>query len=433
MIISLAASPADFKQFEWMYNAGKSFKLRLDDTPVTVEADDLVGFRKATRGPTAGAYQVVLAKYPQKIYRSIKQEQVDKFIKQFKEYKGIPEAPKKEGARHQYMRKNQLENDRQESQYYVSPSKPREVHSYDRDDYQWRKVMHNITVTTKHYGTSRSTLKTGDVVGLRYLRKSHGGYVIMPNGERVLIAHELYEQITNNTDIEPRAQQQTGIVEFAELAKELPKRPRAIKIPRKPRDVPLPRQTKTGESESAKHVVRNKPLVTTFDYKDIDEDFAFEPEDEENLLNPPIEQEDFPEESGGNTVNKGEEPGITPLEDEDFEEEEDPEMDFHKDQETDEDGEPVDDETAVLAQEGQVLVARDNAEWVIVSIEEHGMSDTLVLYNEDTKSLRHYKVHAGEDLRQLKSVSVGRLMHGSELDKVLEKAADLEMTAGKRL
>lgn len=432
MIISLAASPADFKQFEWMYNAGKSFKLRLDDTPVTVEADDLVGFRKATRGPTAGAYQVVLAKYPQKIYRSIKQDQVDKFIKQFKEYKGIPEAPKKEGARHQYMRKNQLENDRQESQFYVSPSKPREVHSYDRDDYQWRKVMHPVNVATKHHGTTRATIRPGDIVGMRYLRKSHGGYVIMPNGERVLISHELYEEITNNTDIEPRAQQQTGLVEFAELAKSLPIRSRAIKIPRKPRDV-MTRVSRTGVTETAKHVARNKPLTTTFDYKDIDEDFAFEPEDEENLLNPPEEQEDFPDEGASNTVNKGEEPGITSLDDEDFEEEDDPEMDFHKDQETDEDGEPIEDDTEVIAQEGQVLIARDNAEWVIVSQEEHNMSETLVLFNEESKALRHYKVPLGEDLRNLKSVTVGRVITGPELDKILEKAADLEMTAGKRL
>lgn len=429
MIISLAAAPADFSQFEWMYNAGKSFKLRLDDTPVTVDADDLVGFRKATRGPTAGAYQVVLAKYPQKIYRSIKQDQIDKFIKQFKEYKGVPEAPKKTGARHQYMRKNQLENDRQESQFYVSPSKPREVHSYDRDDYQWRKVMHNTTVTTKHYGTTRAALKTGDEVGLRYLRKSHGGYVIMPNGERVLIAHELYEEITNNTDILPRAQQQTGIVEFTELAKLIPKRPRAIKIPRKPRDE-MPRPTRTGQAETDKHAARNKPLTTHFDYKDIDEDFDFEPEEEEDLLNPPVEQEDFPED---NTVNNGEEPSITALEDEDFEEEDDPEMDFHKDQETDENGEPIDDDSAVTAQEGQVLITRDNSEWVVISVEEQGMSDTLVLYNEDSKALRHYKVHAGEDLRNLKSVSVGRLIEGPALDKILEKAADLDMTAGKRI
>lgn len=432
MNISLAASPADFKQFEWMYNAGKSFKLRLDDTPVTVEADDLVGFRKATRGPTAGAYQVVLAKYPQKIYRSIKQEQIDKFIKQFKEYKGVPEAPKKEGARHQYMRKNQLENDRQESQFYVSPKKPREVHEYDRDDYQWRKAMRPVNVATKHYGTTRATIRPGDIVGMRYLRKSHGGYVIMPNGERVLIAHELYEEITNNTDILPRAQQQTGLVEFAELAKSLPIRPRAIKIPRKPRDIE-PRQTRTGVVESGKHAARNKPLSTTFEYKDIDEDFDFEPEEEEDLLNPPLDQEDFPEEGGGNTVNISEEPGITALDDEDFEEEEDPEMDFHKDQETDEDGEPLNDDSETLAQEGQVLIARDKAEWVIVSIEEQNMSQTLALYNEDSKSLRHYKVPLGEDLRNLKSVTVGRILEGDELDKVMEKAADLDMTAGKRL
>ena len=430
MIITIAASPADFKQFEWMYNAGKAFKLQLDDTPVTVEPDDLMGFRKATRGPTAGAYQVVLAKYPQKIYRSIKQQQIDKFIKQFKDYTGIPEAPKKTGARHSYMRKNQLENDRQESQFWVSPKKPRETDSYDRDDYQWRKVMHVTNVTTKHYGTTRSSLRDGDVVGLRYLRKSHGGYVIMPNGERVLISHDVYEQITNNTDIMPRAQQLTGIVDFNELEKTLPKRAaRRIKIPRLPKPHEE-RPSTTGDAESAKHAQRNKQLTTTFDYKDIDEEFDFEPEEEEEILNPPVEQEDFELED---TVNNGEEPSITSLEDEDFEEEDDPEMDYHKDQEVDEDGEPVEDENSVLAQEGLTLITRDNKEWVIVGVEEQGMSDSLMLYNADSKALRHYKIHAGEDLRNVKSVRVGRMLEGDELDKVLEKASDLEMTPGKRL
>lgn len=427
MIISIAASPADFKQFEWMYNAGKAFKLRLDDTPVTVEPDDLVGFRKATRGPTAGAYQVVLAKYPQKIYRSIKQQQIDKFIDQFKEYKGIPDAPKKTGARHSYMSKGRLTNDRLESQFYSSPNKPKETESYDRDDYQWRKVEHATAVTTKHYGTTRSGLKVGDVVGLRYLRKSHGGYIVMPNGERVAISHELYEQITNNTDILPRAQQLTGIVSFSDLEQTLPKRApaRRIKIPVKPKH--KDEERKTGESETAKHAKRNAPLVTMFNYQDIEEQVDFEDEEEEDLLNP---QEDFIDED---TVNNGEEPSITDLDDEDFDEEEDPEMDFHKDEEVDEDGEKIEDETAVLAEEGLTLISRDNSKWVIVSIEEQGMSDSLALYNPDTNAMRHYKIHAGEDLRNVKSVTVGEKLEGPALDKIMEKAADLEMTPGKRL
>nr|DAF93695.1 MAG TPA: hypothetical protein [Myoviridae sp. ctshb19] len=431
MIISLAAVAADFAQFEWMYNAGKEFELNLDGTKVKVLPDDLMGLRKATRGPTTGSYQVVLAKYPQKIYRSVHEEVVKKLVKGFKEYTGIPEAPKKEGKRHAYMSKGRLANDRQTSQFWTSPNKPRETESYDRDNYQWRKVMHSVAVTTKHYGTSRATLRDGDVVGLRYLRKSHGGYVIMPNGERVLITHELYEQITNNTDILPRGQQKTGIVEFSEIAKELPKRApaRRIKIPPKPKDPVAPRVTKTGDAESAKHADRLKQLVSTYDYQDIDEDFDFEDEEEEAVLNP-VEDLDFPDEE---TVNNGEEPSITDLEDEDFDEEEDPEMDFHKDQEVDEDGEPIEDDEAVLAQEGLELITRDNSTWVIVGIEEQGMSDSLVLYNEDSKALRHYKVHAGEDLRNVKSVKVGRQLEGPELDKIMEKAADLEMTPGKRL
>ncbi|AFH14609.1 hypothetical protein LU11_gp078 [Pseudomonas phage Lu11] len=425
MIISLAAAAADFKQFEWMYNAGKSFKLDLDGTPVTVDPDDLIGFRKATRGPTTGAYQVVLAKYPQKVYRAIKEETIKEFIHQFKDYTGTPDKPKKEGQRYSPMRKAKLANDKLESQFWVAPKSPRETDSYDRADYQWRRVMRTTPVYTKTHKASRKPLHEGDVIGMRYSRKSHGGYLILPTEERINISHDLYETITNNSDIQHAAQQQKGIVTFADIDSKVERPSRRIRIPKK-YNVEKEHVGKTSDGTSdSDHAARIKPLVSTYDYVDMDEEFDFEDEEEEELLNPTPDVEDEElEYYDDNTVNN---------EEEDDEIEDDPEMDYHKDQEVDEEGEIVDDPESVMAHEGLVLTTKKGDEWVVVSIEENGLTDILLLYNEESKALRHYNVPAMEDLRNMKSVTPGRTLVGEELDKVMTKAADLEMSAGKRL
>lgn len=431
MIIALAAVQADFRQFEWLSNKGPTFDLKLEaGLPIKVETDDLIGLRKATRGPTTGAYQVVLAKYPQKIFRSITQDQINEFIHHMKPFVGIPDKPEKTGVRQGQLRKQHLETgDKLTAQFYVAPSKPRETDSYDRNNYQWREMVRTVNVTTKHHGTTRSSLREGDVIGLRYLRKSHGGYVLMPDGERINISHEVYEKITLDSDIKPSADQQRGIVDLNELMQSLPKRPRrpAIRIP-KPIKIP-----RVKESQHSDHFIdRAKPLVSDYHYKDIEEELDFEPEDEDDLLNPP---DDFEPEDLEETVNTKGKPAITPLEDEeDFEEEDDPEMDFHHDEEVDEEtGEPIPDDEAIYAEEGTVLAAKDGTEWIVVSIDEQGMTDVLAMYAEGHKTLRHYKVPAGEDLRQMKSVTYVKTLTGKALEKVLEKAADLDLTAGKRL
>jgi hypothetical protein len=437
MIIALAAVQADFKQFEWMSNKGPMFELKLDaDLPLKVETDDLIGLRKATRGPTAGAYQVVLAKYPQKIFRSIKQEKIDEFIKHLKPFQGIPEKPAKTGQRQGQLRKQHLETgDKQTAQYFVARGNINEASSYDRANYQWRKMVRVVNVTTKLHGTTRASLREDDTIGIRYLRKSHGGYVLMPDGERVNIDHDTYEKITLNSDILPSAQQQRGLVDLKDLLATLPKRARRpqIRIPKPlvPGKVKIPK-VRESQHDPDKFVDRTKPLVSDFHYKDLEEEMDFDEDEEENLMNPPdddFEMEDL------DTVNTTGKPAITPLEEEDdFDEEDDPEMDFHQDHDIDEEtGEELPEPDAILAEEGVVLAAKDGVEWTVVSIEPAGMTDILALFNADKKSLRHYKIPAGEDLRNMKSVTYVKTISGKALDKVMEQAADHDMTAGKRL
>lgn len=433
MIIGLAAAKVDLREFEWYSNAGEDFQLNLGEPDHRVDPDDLIGLKKTTRGPTAGLYQVVLAKYPQIVFRSVPQAKINKFFKHLKKYEGVPERPDNKTAtgRQSLVRKDVLaKSDKQSSQFYVSPNAPREVGSYDKNDYQWREMVRSVLITTKQHGSTRSTLKEHELFGLRYLRKSHGGYIIMPSGERIMISHEKYEELTLNSDILPRARQEKGIVDLNDIMKHLPKgtkirMPRAIKMP----TVKTPRVKKgsTAPTDRPFHEA-NKPLVSQFDYKEFDEAFDFEPEDEEDLLNPPDE---FELEDDEETVNSQ---GAPALETDVGEEEDDPEMDHLLDEEHDEEtGETIEDEDAVYAEEGLVLKTKAGAEWVVVAVEEEGLSDNLLLYDVENKTLRNYRVPAGEDLRNMKTVTPDRVMTGPKFDKIRDEAVERDLSAGKRI
>ncbi|MFA7287145.1 MAG: hypothetical protein WC052_05785, partial [Patescibacteria group bacterium] len=155
--------------------------------------------------------------------------------------------------------------------------------------------------------------------------------------------------------------------------------------------------------------------------------FDFEPEDEEDLLNPPDEFEMEDEE----TVNSQ---GAPALETDVGEEEDDPDMDHLLDEEHDEEtGETIEDEDAVYAEDGLVLKTKAGVEWVIVAVEEEGLSDNLLVYNLETKALHNYRVPAGEDLRKMKTVTPDRVMSGPKFDNIRDEAVERDLTAGKRI
>lgn len=441
MIIALAVSQADFSQFKWYSNQGKDITLDHAGKKLVANPDDLIGLRVSTSNRSKGTYQIVFAKYPQIIFRSIDPKVVAKFHKQLKEYKGIPDKPEKTGQRQRKITHDiapTKDTDKLHAQFFRSPNKPRESGSYDKDDYQWRKMVRGDTVvSTKHSSKTRHMLKTGDVVGMRYLRKSHGGYIISPLGERIMIDHDLYEKITNDSDILPSSLQERGVVDMKDIKASLPKGTK-IRMPRLLPPKPIKDSDGGAHGYDHFHKKHEKTLVSKFDYKEVDDEFDFEPEEEEELLNPPLDTEDSEfEDEIHETVNSGKGADLDDDFDAEFEDEEDdgdPETDFHHDVETDEEtGEPIEDEDAVYAHEGLILKTKDGDEWVVVHIEEAGLSDILVMYSERAKALRHYKVPTGEDMRNMKTVTIGGSVSGKKLSKMQEDSAQLEMKAGKRI
>src|SRR5690606_6646844 len=346
---------------------------------------------------TAGAYQVVLAKYPQLVFRSVPQAKINAFFKKLKPYKGTPEPPAKEGKRHQRVTSSRLEqSDRLTAKYFKPEKTPRELSSYDRSNYQWREVEHAIKVETKDYRKSRPTLQKGDKIGVRYTRPSLGGYVILPSGERIQVSHDLYTEIVEKAHVMPRARQMQGVVEFSDLLPTLP-RGASIRINR-----PTARKARDhiADVKHGKPVPMHGPLVSDFEYKDIDADIDFDDDEDEDFE---FEQE----------------------EDED-DEEQHVEDDHADDVDYDDDGHPVEDEEAIYAEPGLQLKDRGGRVWVVLHSEQDGLKDTLTLFSRDKQEIRTYKVPAGEDLRTLKSVEVVGKLDEAELETVFQEASDSE-------
>jgi len=123
--------------------------------------------------------------------------------------------------------------------YFKPEHKVIEASELDYENYQWRKVNKpTIHVESKRAGKTKTVLHTGDIVGLRYVNPSIGGYVIHDDDKRVMISHEMYDHIKNNSRCLPLTQQRKGIVDLP-TGKVLKKQDRASKnsiIVRRPRD-----------------------------------------------------------------------------------------------------------------------------------------------------------------------------------------------------
>lgn len=376
MIIALAAAPADFEQFQWFSNAGPEFKFDPGNNQhiMKVAKDDLIGLKKTVSGPTAGRYQIVLAKYPHLIFRSIKPEAIEKRLKQLKKYEGVPIKPEKTGQRHSRVKiKGADAHDKQTALKYKPEKLPKEEGQYDKANYQWREVMNGpIPISTMHHKKTRTALKKGDIVGVRFWTPARGGFVILPSGERVNISEATYENITSGATILPSARQQIGIVVLADIAAQLPKRARISKP--KPEKV-LEWEDDEDEAAEDKQAKRGKNFLAQ--HKDLVSDFEYEDDDDEDDFE---EDDDFDE----------------------FEEDDD-EDDSEEETEEDDSAENVntEDDDIEYVEEGMILQLTNGKKLIVAAIEEMEVSDRLYLYDQDTGDIRKQAIPSGIDVRKL--------------------------------
>lgn len=398
MMIAIAAEPADFAQFEWYSNNGPSwvFDPGGDKHAMKVDRDDLIGLKKTVSGPTAGRYQVILAKYPHLIFRSIKPEIIEKRLPKFVKTNSVPAKPDKTGQRAQRVKiKGADAHDKQTALKYKPEKLPKEVGQYDKADYQWREVMNGpIPISTMHHKKTRQSLQKGDIVGVRFWTSARGGFILMPSGERVNISEATYENVTSGATILPSARQQKGIVVLTDIAHQLPKRARMVK----PKPQALEKELEWEDDEDTEHSTKlqgkrgkgfldqHKDIVSDFDYKDDDDEDEWETDD------------DFDE----------------------FEEDDEEET---EETDSEENVNTEDDDDIQYAEEGMILQMANGKQLVIIGIEEKDVSDMLYLFDRELDNIRTAPIPTGADMRKLPRVKLMGHISQAELENIKRRTA----------
>lgn len=284
----------DLASMQWFkFNGPKAIKLGTDKQfnqkhPLLVRPEELVGLKKATRGPGAGNYQVVLGHAVHVVFRNVPQKMIDKIVDHLKPYKGkLPEHGSLEEGKKRTSKvriRDKIESNKLTDDLYKPTGPIREHSTYNRENYQWRKIVHAGTpIKSMKQGRTKYTLQEGDVIGVRYLTKARGGFVILPNMQRVNISHDAYMQIVGTARIQPSSKQQKGVVVVSDVKATLPKQTRV----RKPKE-PEP-DVRTSRPEHGidhgrrvgRDIKRNGQIYKHEDLPDVDFEDDEELEDDE--------------------------------------------------------------------------------------------------------------------------------------------------------
>lgn len=257
MLMIAEAKVKDLATMSWFtYTGEKAIKLGADKQfnqkhPLVVRPGELVGLKKAARGPGAGNYQVVLGHAVHVLFRNVTQKMIDKIEGKLKPYKGKPpeHGQLQEGKKRttKVRIRDKETSDRQTADLFKPDGPVRENTTYNRENYQWRRVVHaGVAVKSLKQGRSKYSTQEGDVVGMRYMTKARGGFIILPNMQRVNIDHDTYMKLIESTRIQPSSKQQKGIVILADVKATLPKETRNRKKKEPEPDVRISR----GEPEN---------------------------------------------------------------------------------------------------------------------------------------------------------------------------------------
>lgn len=283
MMVSLSADH-DLSEFDWYTYQGakkitlKGYNQRHD---FRLEKGDVYGVRSTRQ---LGKYQLIRSDMTHVLFRNVESSKVDKIIDDSKAYRGkTPSHPELDGRKRAAkvaIKPTELKIANRMTDQYFSPKGVTERNSYDRQDYQWRNVGKQIRIKTLKMGKARKSLEHGDIIGLRYLTVAKGGYIIMPNQERVNIPTEIYKEIVENSRILPRGEQRSGVINILDIKDTvLAERPEG-------RRATINRKTRAGGSmEGLKRRLANDPLLGD-DHDDFEDDTDQEAELVKDMLSP---------------------------------------------------------------------------------------------------------------------------------------------------
>lgn len=283
MMVSLSADH-DLDGFDWYTYAGpkrvtlKGYNQRHD---FTLEKGDIYGVRSTRQ---MGKYQLVKHDMTHVLFRNVEDTKVDKIMDISKVYRGPrvkhPEIEGRQRAPKVAIKPIEVKLANRLLDQFYTPKSVVERNSYDRQDYQWRTATKQIRVKTLKMGKARKPIEVGDVIGVRYVTAAKGGYIIMPNQERVNIPTEIYKELVENSRILPRGEQKSGVINMLDIKDTvLNDRPES-------RRATMNKRLPGGAMSSLKRRLANDPILGDEEHDDFEEETDTEAELLRDMLSP---------------------------------------------------------------------------------------------------------------------------------------------------
>lgn len=283
MMISLSADH-DLNDFDWYtFNGERSVTLKGHNQrhDFKLEKGDVYGVRSTRQ---LGKMQAVKRDMTHVLFRNIEESKLDKIIEKSKAYRGPavkhPELEGRKRAPKVAIKSTEIKMPNRLVDAYFTPKNVIERTTYNRQDYQWRKAGKQIRVITKKMGKARKPLELGDMIGMRFVTQAKGGYIIMPNQERVNIPTEIYKEIVENSRILPRAEQLSGEINMLDIKDQvLQDRPEA-------RRATIKRRGGNAMTNLRRRLANDPLLHDEDDHDDFEDETNLEAETVREMLSP---------------------------------------------------------------------------------------------------------------------------------------------------
>lgn len=211
------AEAIDVDDFVWMvYNRKTSYKSQPQQYnpkhTLVLNQGDVYGMLRTRKK----VYQLVKADAQHVLFRNIAPSIHDKLFKDSLPYRGIVNQQRVEEGFERARRVSTVQNESKRnirtSPFFVPAGRIDEREELDYSNYQWRKIIDHVKLESKKQGVTKKVLSKNELIGLRYVSPSVGGYVIHDSNKRVMISTEMYVDLTDASKLLPLSQQLEGKV-----------------------------------------------------------------------------------------------------------------------------------------------------------------------------------------------------------------------------
>lgn len=232
---------------------------------LVLEYGDVYGVLKTRKQ----VYQLIKQNEMHILYRGIPQSVHDRIFDVSVPYKGQTPSLKIEPGFQRAKRKAVVPVEKKTMRRTEDFFKPAhdvvEKSELDYANYQWRKMTKRVRLYSKRHEKTQTVLQIGQLVGLRYVSPAKGSYIIYDDDHRVLVSHEMYVKVKDESKVLPMSQQREGVVDL-ETGKEVKQ-----KVEQRPGSIIKRRDTKRAEPREVPPPVE-ETIVPKYDLSQLNDD-----------------------------------------------------------------------------------------------------------------------------------------------------------------